>query len=316
MFASSVLERMGVFELALAARRRGWGPSGLTVMLFHRIVDPGEIGELDPGSIDATPAEFEAHLAYLQRNFHPVSIDEVLVAHRGGKALPPHSVLVTFDDGYRDNYDYAFPILQRYGIPGLFFVTTGLVTDRSLFWWERVLMMVHRSRVDRLRLTYPGPEELPLTTAAEKGAAVDRLNRIIKDTPQMDLPRFLDGVASAAGVDWDPAEEKALGDRALMTWDQVKAMRAGGMGIGSHTCSHRVLQTLAPDTLRTELTASRAELERRLGEPVTTIAYPVGRSIARLPRCARRSPTRATSWGSRRERGSTPSARGRPTAST
>jgi hypothetical protein len=154
---------------------------------------------------------------------------------------------------------------------------------RTLFWWERVYVTIQRSRRERLALTYPLAETLPLTGAAQKGAAVQRCNRIIKDYDSLDVGRFLDGVAAAAGVSWDRADERRIADGALMTWDQVRAMRAAGMGIGSHTCSHRVLQTLSPAALRTELAASRAMLEQQLGEPVTTIAYPVGKSIAALP---------------------------------
>jgi peptidoglycan/xylan/chitin deacetylase (PgdA/CDA1 family) len=283
VFASSVLDRLGAFELALAVRRRGWGPQGLTVMLFHRVTTPDAIGEMDPGTIDATPVEFDAQMAYLRRNFHPVSVEEVLAAHRGGPPLPPHSVLVTFDDGFRDNYEQAFPILQRHDVRALFFVTTEMLTARTLFWWERVYITIQRSRARRLALSYPLVETLPLSTRAEKAAAVDRCNRIIKAYEHLDLARFLDGVAAAAGVPWDREEERRIADGALMTWEHVKAMRAAGMGIGSHSHSHRVLQTLSPEVLRADLTDSRAALEQRLGESVTTIAYPVGKSIAASP---------------------------------
>jgi len=283
VFASNVLDRLGAFELALAARRRGWGPRGLTVMLFHRVTTPDAIGELDPDTIDATPAEFDAQMAYLRRNFHPVSIDEVLAAHRGGPPLPPHSVLVTFDDGFRDNFEQAFPILQRYDVRALFFVTTEMLSARTLFWWERVYVTIQRSRAEQMALTYPLVETLPLVTPAQKAAAVERCNRLIKDYENLDLARFLDGVAVAAGVRWDPEDERRIADGALMSWDQVKAMRAAGMGIGSHSSSHRVLQTLSTGALRAELAESRAVLEQQLGEPVTTIAYPVGRSIAAFP---------------------------------
>jgi peptidoglycan/xylan/chitin deacetylase (PgdA/CDA1 family) len=90
-------------------------------------------------------------------------------------------------------------------------------------------------------------------------------------------------VSRACGVSWSEDESRRHGDAVLMTWDNARAMRAAGMSIGSHTSSHRVLQTLTPADLAQELSASRAELTRQLGEPITTIAYPVGRSIAGLP---------------------------------
>jgi peptidoglycan/xylan/chitin deacetylase (PgdA/CDA1 family) len=274
------LDRLGLLQLALAARRRGlWPRAGLTVVTYHRVVDSADVGDLDPDLIDATPDEFDAQMAYLRKNFHPVSIEEVLAAHHGGPKLRPDSVLVTFDDGYLDNYEHALPVLKRHDIKALFFVATGYISDRRLFWWERVGLTVRRSTRAQAHLDYPQAEELDLSSPAAKKKAIRRLNRIIKDQYGLDLERFLDGVASACGVTWDPEEGRALGDRSLMTWDHVRGLRAAGMGVGSHTHSHRILLTLLPGELPMELAGSRAALEERLGEPVTTIAYPAGKSI-------------------------------------
>jgi peptidoglycan/xylan/chitin deacetylase (PgdA/CDA1 family) len=280
--AGTALDRSGLSRLARAARRAGLPGGGLTVLLYHRVADPEAIGPLDPSMIDATPAEFDAQMGYVRENFHPVSIDEVLAARRAGKPLPADSVLISFDDGYRDNFENAAPILERHGMTGLFFITTGHVRHRRLFWWEQVSLLVRRAQVPRLRLVYPRAEEMPLGTPEDRARAVRGLNRIIKERYAMDLDRFLSGVAEACEVRWDPAEATALADQALMTWDDVRTLRRRGMGIGSHTDSHRVLLTLPPEPLAAELAGSRAALEAHLGEPVTTIAYPVGRSVAEV----------------------------------
>jgi peptidoglycan/xylan/chitin deacetylase (PgdA/CDA1 family) len=278
---AGALDRLGLSPAVVAARRylltKG---TGLTVAVYHRVADPTNIDDLDPELVDATPEDFDAQMAYLRRNFRPVSIDEVLQANRERRALPPNSVLVSFDDGYRDNYQLALPILQRHGIRAVFYVTTGYLTDRRLFWWERINMHVRASTARELRLDYPAPEVLDLSTPAAKARAKQRLTRIVKDHRALDVERFLDGVTQGCGVRWSDEESRRHGDRALMTWDDVRALRKAGMGIGSHTTTHRVLQTLAAADLETELRASRATLEEQLDEPVTTIAYPVGKSIA------------------------------------
>jgi peptidoglycan/xylan/chitin deacetylase (PgdA/CDA1 family) len=281
---AGALDRLGVTDAAMAMRRRGWWPGAdLTVVLYHRVADPTEIGDLDAELIDATPEDFDAQMAYLRRHLHPIGLEELLAAHRGGQPLPPGSVLVTFDDGYRDNCEQALPILQRHGMRALFFITTGHLTQRRLFWWERISLLVRQSERPSAQLEYPFAEELDVSTPASKALTVRRLNRLVKDHFALDLERFLHGVSEALGVSWTEAEDRDRSERALMTWDQVRALRAAGMGIGSHTRDHRVLQTLPADLLATELRDSRETLERELGEPVTTIAYPVGRSIAHLP---------------------------------
>jgi peptidoglycan/xylan/chitin deacetylase (PgdA/CDA1 family) len=281
--AAAVLNRLGLPPLALAARRVGlWPGCGLTVLLYHRIADPAHLDDLDPELVDATPSQFDAQMAYLARHFRPVGLEEVLAAHREKRTLPPDGVMVTFDDGYLDNYTHALPILLRHGIKAVFFVTTGHVSDRRMFWWERIRLIVTTSSLSSVRIAYPTDEELDLSSPGAKARAVRKMTRIVKDRFGLDLDRFLAELAAACRIDWDEAEWTRRADRALMTWDDVRALRAAGMGIGSHTRSHRVLQTLPPAELAAELTESRATLEARLGEPVTTIAYPVGKSVAAL----------------------------------
>ena len=281
---ASALDRLGLPRALAAVRRRQiWKRLGLTVVAYHRIGDPTRLGDLDPEMVDATPEAFERQMAFLRQNFRPVSLDEVLRAHRERQMMPPDSVLVTFDDGYRDNHDVAFPILQRLGIPATFFLTTGYLNDRRLFWWERIYLHLQASQAPELRIDYPASEVLDLSTPAAKAKTKRHLTKIVKHHYALDVERFLDGLRRACGVSWSEDESRRHGDRVLMTWDNARAMRAAGMGIGSHTSSHRVLQTLTPADLAQELGASRAELTRQIGEPVTTIAYPVGRLIVGLP---------------------------------
>src|SRR6185503_14938100 len=91
------------------------------------------------------------------------------------------------------------------------------------------------------------------------------LNETIKNTAHLDLDQFLTQVANALGVEWNAAIETSHANELIMTWDQIRALAKAGMDIESHTRSHRVLQTLDPDTLRSELTGSRQDLETEVG---------------------------------------------------
>jgi peptidoglycan/xylan/chitin deacetylase (PgdA/CDA1 family) len=279
---AAIADGTGLLAGILSARRAGLGPSGLLVVLYHRVAALTGLGELDADLVDATPEEFDTQMGHLARHYQPVSIEEVLEAHHAGRDLPPASVLVTFDDGYLDNHENALPILERHGIRGLFFISTGHLTERSLFWWERLSLTVRRSARAGVHIDYPAPEDLDCSSASARALVIRRLNRIVKDHYGLDLARFLDEISAAFEVPWVASEERALADGSLMTWDHVRALRAAGMGIGSHTRGHRVLQTLKPAELAQELSASRATLEHEIGEPVTTIAYPVGKRISRI----------------------------------
>ena len=103
---------------------------------------------------------------------------------------------------------------------------------------------------------------------------------LIKDRQQpFDIARLLEELSAAAEVPWTHDMDRSFANRLIMTWDQVRALRRAGMGVESHTRTHRVLQRLGPEDLANELSGSRADLERELGEPVRAIAYPVGKPL-------------------------------------
>jgi hypothetical protein len=135
--------------------------------------------------------------------------------------------------------------------------------------------------VETLELSYPEPVRLSLKP--DHRAALKWVLYAPKRVKNLDLDRFLDGVAEAARVSFSVEDERRLADDLIMSWDQVRNLRAAGMGIGSHTRSHRVLQTLSVSGLMEELEGSRHDLSRELGEQPSTLAYPVGHSIAREP---------------------------------
>lgn len=276
---SSLLGRVGASQAWLAARRLGGG-RWLTVLNYHRVDELEAARDVDEDVLDATPASLDRQLSRLKRHCTPITLGDLL-AHLQGADLPLNPALVTFDDGYRDNLLNAVPILQRHGIRASFFIATSYVAERRLFWWDRISWTLRHARRRRFRLDYPSSLEVDLEAGIGRPAWL--LHRMVKTTRQLDLGRFLDGLATQADAPWDATTERRLADRLIMTWDDVRALRASGMDVGSHTRTHRVLQTLAPDELPAELSGSRADLEAALGEPVPTIAYPVGQSIVGQP---------------------------------
>lgn len=249
----------------------------LTVLCYHRTAEPIVAEDIDGEVVDATPAQFDAQLRSLGQHFRFVSLDEVLGATRG-RPLPPNPLLISFDDGYRNCLETSLPILARHGVPAAFFIPTLHVGERRLFWWDHIAWILRHSSRELVELDFPRPLRLSLAGGTDE--AHRELTLLVKRTRGLDLPRFLEALERAAGVSLGREEERRLVDRDLLDWDGVRALERAGMGIGSHTHSHRVLQTLDERELELELAGSRHELERQLGRPVRSIAYPVGYSIA------------------------------------
>ena len=262
-------------------------PSTVSILTYHHVAAHDTAYPYDRGVADATPAQFRRQMEMLARYGTPIGIDE-LVRALDGAPLPKNPVMVTFDDGYRSCHDVALPILRAVGMRATFFVATGYINDRRLYWWERIALALsqlaqgdrdaHLSAADRDR----GPQP----------ALAPRLTDLIKNTPRLDVQRFLDELVRGVRRRVEPRDR---GD-ARRQPDHVV-----GPGSRALACRHgrRVAHALAPraeDARRrgaraTSSPARKAELETQLGRPVRAIAYPVGRRIAHCrahPRCGRR----------------------------
>lgn len=260
-------------------RRRVPGPSTVSILTYHHVADDDPAYPYDPGVADATPQQFRRQMETLARYGTPIGIDELIRAVEGAP-LPKNPVMVTFDDGYRSCHDVALPILRAVGMRATFFVPTGFVTDRKLYWWERIAICLSQARRDAETIAFPRRIEVRSKDPATQRMLAD----LIKNTPNLDVKRFLDDLCGTFGVEWSDDIEAMHADNLIMSWDHVRALSRAGMDVESHSRWHRVLQTLDDGLLRDELAGSKRDLESQLGRPCRAIAYPVGRRIAHVKR--------------------------------
>lgn len=249
---------------------RAYAPRQLTVFNFHRIKDdgPDARSDFDDETFGPSQSEFRAHLLWLRRNTSLISEDDVLAAVRGQNRLPARSTLITFDDGYADNYRLALPVLRELRVPAIFFIPTQAIEERKLGWWDLIAYLLKRT--DRRTIELRG-ETLPIRP--DTAAARLRLLQQMKLRSAQENVGLLAELAEACGVE-PPSPERC--SQELMTWEQLRETRISGVSIGAHTHSHRVLATLSLAEQREELTRSKAILEAKLGHPVRSLAYPVG----------------------------------------
>jgi peptidoglycan/xylan/chitin deacetylase (PgdA/CDA1 family) len=269
-----LLHDTGALSKVLAVRARTGAP-WLSILTYHRFPDHDASGSFDDGVIDTSAVDFEEHVACLKRHFTPVGVDE-LCAFAAGGSLPPNAVAITFDDGYLDNYSQALPILRKYDCKAIFFIATSFVSERKLYWWDRVAYQVKQSERASIELRYPSSFRVDLS---DRTAAVFKLLRFIKLRRSLDMERLLSEVTAATGVTWTRELELEFADRLLMTWDQVRALRQAGMDVESHTRTHRVLQSLPESELMLELEGSRLDLQQQLGQAPRALAYPIGKPL-------------------------------------
>ncbi len=239
------------------------------VLNYHRIGD-ADATPYDPGVFSATADEFAWQIAYLKRQFEILRLEDLLAMVAGEKAMRA-GVLITFDDGYRDNYEIAFPILRAAGAQATFFLPTGFIGRRRLPWWDLIAYIVKHSRRPVIRMSYPYSAEFDLDRDGRRAAIVQVL-QAYKHPEMKDHDRFIDDLL--AGSDGKAPDGDT--EPCFMTWEQAREMQAAGMAFGSHTHNHEVLSKLPIETQYEELKCSHEILERELNGPVESVAYPVG----------------------------------------
>jgi len=243
----------------------------LLVLNYHRIGNPDD-DLFDPGVFSATADQFNNQISYLKRRVSLVTLDEALAFIEGTNNDRNRCcrALITFDDGYLDNYEIAYPILSAHGAQGVFHLATSMVGSCDVPWWDRIAYMVKTARRRSFSLSYPAD----LTVDIDKTGLAEGLRNILKLYKQpnnSDPGRFLRELAEAS-----KGEEPSGTQRRFLNWEEAREMRTGGMAIGSHSHSHTVLSQLEPYRQYEELTKSRAILKEQLGVEAEVVAYPVG----------------------------------------
>lgn len=251
----------------------------LTILAYHRIAarPEGRTYPFDLGLLSATPEEFHWQMGYLRRECNVLPLSSVSAYLSGRLRLPARAVAVTFDDGFIDNYEVAFPILREFSIPATIFVTTAHIGSDRPFWFEMTVYAMMRAaprtiQIDGLAMPLPTGD-----SEQERRASAIRLLNHLKSLPFEQLRCIVSTFEHELGASLKADEFSAS---RTMNWDQVREMADAGIEFGSHSANHPVLTRLTSDALRFELTEAKRTLERELGRPVTQLAYPVGRSYA------------------------------------
>lgn len=251
---------------ALEAMPRRAIVMGLT---YHRIGD-SEACEHDSGVYSATTDGFDAHLAHLKKSYDVLAPEEA-VRIATGQTRPRSGVVITFDDGYIDNYETAFPVLKKHGLSAMFFLTTSCVGTGFVPWWDRIAYIVKHTRHRVIRLSYPRPVEFDLDQMGVRMACL-RVLRLYRDAATTDPDRFECELSRAC----EQSCETYAPTQRFLSWDQAREMQRAGMAFGSHTHTHQILSKLTPEEQRFEVETSRDIMQRELQTPIEVLAYPVG----------------------------------------
>jgi len=266
--------------LRMWARRRA-----TLILTYHRVIEKWDetLDYSQPGMVVTVPT-FERQLAFMKSQFEIVPLGALLENGAIRRPAGRPRCVITFDDGWRDNYDLALPILRHHRIPATIFVTTDFIGTGRVFWHTTLSRMLLRGDLSQLLrheaelAAYPSPVRHQLQQLARRGRAatardVDPIIETIKALCGQDaIEALLQTLSWTVGLSTRAVQDQNY----FLDWDQVREMAAGGIEIGSHGCSHRIMTGLSIDEASEELVRSKREIEHRIGRGVAHFAFPNG----------------------------------------
>lgn len=218
---------------------------------------------------------FRAQMRHLASSgYNCVSMQQLAEYLHDGH-IPPRTVVVTFDDGFYNNYAVAFPILREFGIPATIFIASGYIGSTRLAWPEELAALLALTKVPALQF---GEHEANAGSMADKTDAYQRIARHFSTLDANGIQDCLVHLLQQAGLARDDLYRSELYDSLrFMSWDNVREMAESGLiSFGSHTINHRRLVHLPPDEAQEEIRQSRTIIQDRLGQCLS-FAYPHGR---------------------------------------
>jgi peptidoglycan/xylan/chitin deacetylase (PgdA/CDA1 family) len=257
--------------------------SNLLILTYHRVL-PANHPDLkfeQPGMY-VTPETFQLHMNEVKRRFTVVHLNDWVKKLESNEKLPKYACAITFDDGWKDNYEYAYPILKELGIPATIFLVSDYISTTYNFWPNRLSRFLGSIDNVLLRKVVNSEEGQWLkrrlssnfdSTPEEKdNEYINRIIEICKVYNDDEINSFLDRLQSKY-PDYMAAEATDLLDEKQVT----EMVGSGLIRVGSHTCQHkRLLDSLNDEEITHEVSSSKKELMTRFNSPVEIFCYPNG----------------------------------------
>lgn len=238
----------------------------VAILRYHSVVNPEDNYYAHPG-ICISPCQFERQIAYMASNYNIVSLDTVVDCVNNKVNFPENSVVITFDDGYRDNYR-AYEIMKKYNATGTFYITAECIDGKKVLWLFEVRYLVINIQKEKIELNING-DNLVFSTE-NRNKCIDDITVLIKSNDIEEREIIMEQLRGQVSVD----NYDELSGKVMLSWDQVREMSENGMTIGGHTNTHCNLPNARLENAIKEINGCKEIIERNLHTPVKHFSYP------------------------------------------
>jgi peptidoglycan/xylan/chitin deacetylase (PgdA/CDA1 family) len=241
------------------------------ILMFHSVVPASKQVRISNDSLEVTPEHLEkVILFFLNKGYKIISLDQ-FYDRINEKKKQEKFVVFTFDDGYLDNLQYAYPVFKKFNIPFTLYVTTNFPDKKAIIWWYPLEEILRRN--DKIQFSFKAQSyEFITSRLTEKLAAFNLIRSLIQNCPENDVEGLVDAILLPYGLD-----VREISNKLSLTWEDLRLLADDPLvTIGAHTVNHFRLNTLTEEGVKRELLESKMKLELNLGRTIDHFSYPFG----------------------------------------
>jgi peptidoglycan/xylan/chitin deacetylase (PgdA/CDA1 family) len=241
------------------------------ILFYHRFTSTSDestlLSKLNIG-------EFKKQIEYINKFYDIISMDKMYENIHNRITFTKPSILITIDDGYKDNYSLAYPVLSSTAASATIYLTAGLIGTQSAIWLDDIEFALLNTRIKKISFPEVLEDELiDITTRTGKRGVMKRLYNALLPRNNGERKSLISRLYSILEVD---QRDLTCRDRIMLTWDEVREMAGNGIQFGAHTLSHPFLPKLTWEDAQYEIKESRHIIEEQINVPVRHFAIPNG----------------------------------------
>ena len=258
---------------------RFFGRNYAKILVFHSISDY-ESSFVKGANVWTPTAIFAKHLQYIMANYRVISLQTLVESLRHGR-VPPRSVVITLDDGFADNYYFAYPNLKRYQIPATIFLVTDCIENKQPIWIQELCYLLNNVGAERIAEALKALKEeldIPLLEEQNKLKQNWKMDKIVGEYLTFDVKKEArHEILARLYRKFEIQREKIFSqNEVFLNWDQVNQMQRDGISFGNHGASHTPFSAMTFEEQKAEIVESKTVIQKKLGNGFLPFAYPFG----------------------------------------
>ena len=240
-------------------------------LVYHRVLDINSNFSFNRSLVSSSVGSFKRQMQYLSERYNVISLEKFCEYHKKKISPPKNSVIITLDDGYRDNYKHVYPILKKHKLPATIFIATDAIEENVLLWWDKVAYIINKSKINYFEIKELG--KYSLRNKYEKLKALRIISLKLKNMEEIKKNYLIEELICILKVKIPDIKKNK---RLFLRWNEIKEMSTDGILFGSHTASHTILTNISIAETHKEIRNSKYILEKNISKKIKYFSYPNG----------------------------------------